>query len=205
VTADVDFIGDSALAKELGQELGWRTWIPSLDDATSQTGKVTKRVQDGVKQVDFLSGVVGLTTKDIIRRAAELDVPSVGVVRVLHPVDVLDSRIQNLHLLPEKRNPAGIAQARLAIDVGRAFVQKVAAEDERAGLKLLERIADIARDIAGVQVFLLFGLDPLDAVPIESFRMSPKLHELRWPEIQGELARKRNAMRKLMQRRKARS
>ena len=29
------------------------------------------------------------------------------------PIDVLDSRIQNLHLLPEKRTDAGIAQARL--------------------------------------------------------------------------------------------
>jgi hypothetical protein len=36
-------------------------------------------------------------------------------LRVIHPLDVLDSRIQNLHLLLEKRNDAGIAQAQLAV------------------------------------------------------------------------------------------
>jgi hypothetical protein len=113
VTADADFIGDAALATTLGKRLGWQTWIPSLDDSTPQTGKVTHRTRSGeVKQVDFLSGVVGLTTKDLARRAIEMDIPDIGRLRVTHPVDVLDSRIQNLHLLPEKRNSAGIAQAR---------------------------------------------------------------------------------------------
>jgi hypothetical protein len=69
VTADADFIGDSGLAKDLGKHLGWQVWIPTLDDSTPQTGKVTHRTKNGeVKQVDFLSGVVGLTTKDLARR-----------------------------------------------------------------------------------------------------------------------------------------
>src|SRR5688572_29684431 len=88
VTSDADFIGDSTLAKELGRKLGWKTWLPTLDDATPQTGKVTQRLKDGrIKQVDFLSGIVGLTTKDVVRRAVELALPDVGPIRVLHPVD----------------------------------------------------------------------------------------------------------------------
>src|SRR5215207_884496 len=113
VKADADFIGDASLAKTLGEYLGWDTWIPALDDATPQTAKVTQRLKDGgIKQVDFLSGVVGLTTKDLDRRAVEVEVPGIGSLRVIHPIDVLDSRIQNLHLLPEKRNEHGLAQAR---------------------------------------------------------------------------------------------
>src|ERR1700729_4191841 len=168
VTADADFIGDSALARHLG----WQIWIPALDESTPQTGKVTHRMKSGeVKQVDFLSGVVGLTTKDLVRSAIEMEVPDIGQLRVIHPLDVLDSRIQNLHLLPEKRTDAGIAQARLAVDVVRAFIRReVATRDERAGLKLLERVADIASDIAAVRVFLLYGIDPLKAVPLEDFR-----------------------------------
>src|SRR5688572_20479929 len=51
VTADVDFIGDSALAQKLGRRLGWKTWVPSLDDATPNTGKVTQTlVGGGIKQ-----------------------------------------------------------------------------------------------------------------------------------------------------------
>lgn len=199
VTADADFIGDAVLAKTLGKRLGWDTWIPALDDATPQTGKVSHRLKSGgVKQVDFLSGVAGLTTKDLFRRAVEMEVPEVGHLRVIHPIDVLDSRIQNLHLLPEKRTDAGIAQARLAVDVARAFIQQeVAARSERTGLKLLERVAEIASESAAVRIFLLYGIDPLDAVPLEDFRTTSALHKVRWPQIVAEVGEKRETLRKL--------
>jgi hypothetical protein len=199
VTADADFIGDSLLAKTLGKHLGWQTWIPALDDSTPQTGKVTHRTKSGgVKQVDFLSGVVGLTTKDLARRAIEMDLPDIGRLRVIHPIDVLDSRIQNLHLLPEKRNDAGISQARLAVDIARAFIQReVGIRGERTGLKLLERVAEIAADIAAVRVFLLYGIDPLKAVPLEDFRTTSALHKVRWPQIVAEVTEKRESRRKL--------
>ena len=200
VTADADFIGDSLLAKDLGKRLGWQTWIPALDDATPQTGKVTHRTKSGaVKQVDFLSGVVGLTTKDLARRAIDMEVPDIGRLRVIHAVDVLDSRIQNLHLLPEKRTNAGIAQARLGLDVACEFIRReVATRGERAGLKLLERVAAIAGDMAAVRVFLLYGIDPLKAVPLEDFRTTSALHKVRWPQIVSEVADKRESLRKLL-------
>jgi hypothetical protein len=198
VTADADFIGDSVLARDLARRLGWQIWIPTLDDSTPQTGKVTHRTKSGVKQVDFLSGVVGLTTKDLARRAIELEIPEIGHLRVIHPIDVLDSRIQNLHSLPEKRTDAGIAQARLAVDVARAFIRReVATRDERAGLKLLERIVDIAGDIAAVRVFLLYGIDPLKGVPLEDFRTTSALHKVRWPEVVAEVGEKRELLRRL--------
>jgi hypothetical protein len=199
VTADADFIGDSVLAKDLAKHLGWQIWIPALDDSTPQTGKVTHRTKSGkVKQVDFLSGVVGLTTKDLARRAVELEMPEIGHLRVIHPIDVLDSRIQNLHLLPDKRTDAGIAQARLAVDVVRAFIRReVATRDERAGLKLLERVADIACDFAAVRVFLLYGIDPLKGVPLEDFRTTSALHKVRWPQIVAEVGEKRESLRRL--------
>jgi hypothetical protein len=202
VTADADFIGDSALAKDLARSLGWQIWIPTLDDSTPQTGKVTHRTKNGqIKQVDFLSGVIGLTTKDLIRRAIEMEMPNIGHLRVIHPIDVLDSRIQNLHLLAEKRTDSGIAQGRLAVDVARAFIrQEVATRDERAGLKLLERVADIARDTAAVRVFLLYGVDPLKAIPLENFRTTSSLHKVRWPQIVAEVSQKRESMRKLSSR-----
>lgn len=86
VTADADFIGDSVLAMDLAKRLGWQIWIPALDDSTHRTGKVTQRTRSGqVKQVDFLSGVIGLTTKDLVRRAIEMQIPDIGHLRVIHP------------------------------------------------------------------------------------------------------------------------
>ena len=207
VTSDADFIGDATLARELGSELGWKVWIPALEDATPQTGKVTRRLANGtVKQVDFLSGVVGLTTKDLNRRAVELEVPSIGLLRVIHPIDVLDSRIQNLHLLPGKRTAAGIAQASLALGVVRSFIRaEIGMRGERAALRLLERIAEIALDFAALQVFLLYAIDPLAAVPIDAFRTSSALHRQRWPQLCKEASRRRAALRRSMAGRVTRS
>jgi hypothetical protein len=203
VTADADFIGDADLATQLGERLRWTTWIPALEDSTPQTGKVTHRLRGGgVKQVDFLSGVAGLTTKDLMRRAVELEVPELGRLRVIHPVDVLDSRIQNLHLLPEKRTSQGIAQAILAVGVVSAFIrERIATRGERPALKLLERVADIAGDIAAVRVFLLYGIDPLAAVPIEEFRTSTTLHRKRWPQLVADVEAKRATLGRLVSKR----
>jgi hypothetical protein len=68
---------------------------------------------------------------------------------------------------------------------------------ERVGLKLLERIADIAADIAAVRVFLLYAIDPLKAVPLEDFRTTSALHKVRWPQIVSEVSQKRESLRKL--------
>jgi hypothetical protein len=119
-------------------------------------------------------------------------------LRVIHPVDVLDSRIQNLHLLPGKRTAAGIAQARLAVDVAREFIRReVDTRGERVALKLLERVAEIAGDMAAVRVALLFDIDPLQAVPLEDFRTTSALHKVRWPQIVAEVTNKRESLRKL--------
>lgn len=197
VTADADFIGDADLARDLSEHLGWQIWVPSIDDATPQTAKVTHRLKGGlVKQIDFLSGVAGLTTKDLARRAIEMEIPGVGRLRVIHPIDVLDSRIQNLDLIAAKRTKAGIAQASLAVDVARAFIrQEIQTRGERAALKLLERIVEITVDIAALRVHLRYGIDPLAAVPLEDFRTTPALHKVRWPRIVADVSQRRDRLR----------
>jgi len=124
--------------------------------------------------------------------------PISSVIPLSLKISPLDSRIQNLHLLPEKRSEAGIAQARLAVDVVRAFIRReIVTRDERAGLKLLERVADIASDLSAVRVFLLFGIDPLKAVPLDDFRTTSALHKVRWPQIIGDVDAKRESLRKV--------
>ena len=66
VTSDADFVGAAQVARDLWRSLkpmGWRYWQPSADDATSQTAKLTKRIEgQGIKQIDFLGSIVGLKT-----------------------------------------------------------------------------------------------------------------------------------------------
>ena len=166
------FVGSAQVARELSQSLkpmGWRYWQPSLDDATSQTAKLTKRIEgQGIKQIDFLGSIVGLKTEGITQRAIVLNLADGTHVRVLHPLDVLESRLKNLAELPSKRNPQGIAQAHLAIDVVRCFLEHLLREESsRRLLNAIERVARMAQEKSLEVVFHDYGLDLLTAVPAD--------------------------------------
>ena len=93
----------------------------------------------------------------------------------------------------------GSRRAGLSADVARPFIRvEIATRTERAALKLLQRVADIAGDIAAVRVFLLYGVEPLDAVPLEDFRTTSALHKVRWPRIRAEVGAQRESLRKVL-------
>ena len=185
ITSDADFIGSAQVAASLGRSLGWQHWVPSLDDATTQTAKLTKTVPGiGIKQIDFLSGIVGLETDRVERRAVTVTLPDGAMIRVLHPLDVLESRLRNLLSLPSKRNAAGVAQARLAIAVARRFLTMLAepGSEQRTVLDAVERIAQVAMDKRLLQVFADYDLDPLAAVPV-TLIAGEEFQSRRWPQI----------------------
>jgi hypothetical protein len=185
VTSDADFLGTKAHAKALGKALKWKVWLPNMDDGGGQTGKVTKLLPDGgIKQIDYLSGIVGLETARIQARAVEMTLPSGITIRVLHPLDVLESRLRNLHSLPSKRNAVGVAQAALAVEVVKAFFREVIAikGGTRTALSAAERVANMALDRDLVAVTAKYGIDPLDAVPASEID-SVAFQTQRWSQI----------------------
>jgi hypothetical protein len=185
ITSDADFIGTASEAKALGAALRWTVWLATMDDAGGQTAKVTKQIPGGgVKQVDYLSGIVGLDTAKIQARAVEALLPSGVTVRILHPLDVLESRLRNLVVLPSKQNAVGIAQAKLAIAVAGKFANAMldSRVESRTVLSAIERIVTIALDKVLIGVAVDYGLDVLGAVPASRIK-SPEFQTARWPRI----------------------
>jgi hypothetical protein len=184
VTTDVDFIGSSANAGALNKQLHWTMWKPSLDDATPQTAKLSKRVDNnGIKQIDFLHSIIGLDTKEIRKRAVAIDLPPNAKISILHPIDVLTSRLKNLQLLPEKQNEIGVAQAHLAIKTTSAFLETLLAPSHRRQLLTwVEHIAEIALDKSLGNTLDRYGLDPLKSIPAERIEV-PEFNTKRWPQI----------------------
>jgi hypothetical protein len=185
VTSDVDFIGTSQVAEELRKALNWNIWLPTMDDATEQTAKVTTLIPGGgVKQVDFLRAIVGLETDGIQARAVEATLPSGVVIRILHPLDVLESRLRNLQTLPPKRNTAGIAQAELGIAVVGKFLQSLleSGAETRSILDAVERVLQIALDKRLAKVAIDYDLDPFIAVPWSKIDV-PDFQARRWPQV----------------------
>lgn len=206
VTTDADFIGTSSIADAMQRSLGqpWKLRKGTMDDFGGQVAKVYAKTADGIKQVDFLSGIVGLDTAAIRRRAAAITLPDGVSIHVLHPLDVLESRLRNLDALPAKRNAIGVAQARLAVRVVRAFLEDYmdGGNDPRTVRQAIKRVEKIALDTRLAQVAITYDIDVLAAIPLERIAY-PRFHEQQWPRIVAQFERKREKYLKLQARRSA--
>jgi hypothetical protein len=197
VTMDVDFIGSNETAQRLQRSLGqpWKLRKAALDDFGPQIAKVYATLPgQGIKQVDFLSGIVGLDTDAIRRRASQLRLEDGTTVQLLHPLDVLESRLRNLDALPSKRNAIGVAQARLAVSVVRAFIEHYMNEagDPRTVRQAVKRVEKIALDPQLSRVTFTHDIDVLAAIPVDRLAYS-RFREEQWPRLLARLNTKRAA------------
>lgn len=197
VTSDADFVGGAPIARDLWKALkalGWKYWKPSPEDPTSQTAKLSKTVEgQGIKQVDFLHAIIGLKTEGIERRAALLALADGTRLRVLHPLDVLESRLQNLAQLPFKRTSQGAAQAELALEVVRGYLEEALREDSpRRLVDAIERVAHMARQRTLAGVLYDYKLDLLSVVPIDRVP-SADFRTRRWPQLAAAVEERRRA------------
>lgn len=195
VTMDADFIGTSDTAQALQRSLGppWKLRKATFDDAGEQAAKVYASVPgEGIKQVDFLSGIVGLDTKAVRKRASMITLADGVTVQLLHPLDVLESRLRNLDALPSKRNAVGVAQARLAVSVVRAFIENHmdTGGDLRTVRQSVKRVEKLALDTRLSRVAFTYDIDIIAAIPVGRI-VYPRFHEQQWPRVLARLERKR--------------
>jgi len=187
VTRDADFIGgaDAALIVKAG--LSNKDW--TLEQITPGApspviAQLTLQTRNGVKEIDFLGSIVGLHTADVRKRAVPLNLPNGSVVTVLHPLDVLASRLHNLVEIPEKRNDKGVAQAELAISIAGAFLRDtIAHRTERELFNQIERIRIIVTNDGVTAICRHYALDVFSCVPIDQIT-NENFKAVRWPQIQ---------------------
>lgn len=208
ISGDVDFIGSVSAANALGEKLNsrertgigskWKLYRVAPEDATPQTAKLGMTVPGlGVKEIDFLGSIVGLDTKDARDDAVEVTLSSGKTIGVLHPLDVLRSRLHNLASLASKRDEHGYAQARLAISVVTAFLRQQAAEaPKRELLDHVKEIREIALDKSLAKVYFECGFDVLSCVPVEQIE-DENFRQIRWPQILDEVREARVKQAKL--------
>lgn len=207
VTMDADFIGTSKAAQLLQRSLGppWKLRKGTLDDFGGQVAKVYSTVaEEGIKQIDFLSGIIGLDTAEVRKRASHLELADGTTIQLLHPLDVLESRLRNLDSLPSKQNAIGVAQARLAVSVVRAFIEHFMDEagDPRTVRQAVKRVEKLALDTRLSTVAFTYEIDVLAAIPAERLGY-PRFHEQQWPRVLEKLSRKRERFVALQARRNA--
>lgn len=203
ISADIDFIGSASAARTAGRALNrsggsWKLHEVDPGDATPQTAKLSLTVNDsGYKEIDFLGAIVGVNTDRVKTRAVQMKLPGISRgVKIIHPLDLLASRLHNLADIPGKRDAQGVAQAHLAISVVRAFISQAHGTlQERDVFPFVEEVRRIALNKKLARVYYEYGFDVLSAVPVELFR-SPDFISKRWPQIRALVAEQRESQAK---------
>jgi len=177
ISGDADFLGFVEHVKTFSDAIGGRPEYPSKHQMTALHGVVTKHTRGGEQiGVDVLRSVVGIDSHGVKQRAIEVHHPSDPALRfkVMNPIDCMVSRFENLRKLREKQNEVGVWQGNISIAVCHAYLEKlIALADERQAIRVATRILGVAGTAPGLQAFRNYGLEPLDAIPIDRFASRP--------------------------------
>jgi hypothetical protein len=175
ISHDTDFLVSSAadrgMVDRFAKAIGGSAHYPHQKALTSLVGQASLDVSaEEAVNVDVIHAVVGLRAGQVRERAVKAMLGKHAFL-VMHPLDVLQSRLSNLHQLSDKQNPKGVMQLSMAIDVAREFLRHEAAASEavrtarRSPLQgYVSAIERMAVQDAGRKVARRFGLHVADAI-----------------------------------------
>jgi hypothetical protein len=185
VTIDADFLTVSAddgdIVINVASAIGGISKVNPAHVMSALVGTVEKALGGGqFVSFDFIFKVFGMGEAGVRKRSHAVEMLG-ATVRVMDPLDVLESRLKNLYALPEKQTTNGVDQLRCAIEVMRVLQDREAlAWDEHGAL--IEAIARFAREDAGRKVAARFGVHVADAV-IRPINAPTNFLQKRWPQV----------------------
>lgn len=204
VSRDVDFFTrDPANSRPLtvfARAIGGRAEIQEAEALTALVGSAIAPAHDDlIYNVDLLHSVIGLDRAHVEANAVSAPLPGLDTtVRVMHPLDVLQSRNANLHVLKEKQDEAGRRQLQLAIEVARAWLEEqIDALERQEGLSQRERERAIFDVIGAVDQYSAedaarknaerYGIFLADAIP--AWRIaSPLFWSKQWQFLRARMS-----------------
>lgn len=179
VTTDVDFLSSIDYALKLAHALGARFTASDQRAMTALVGQVRIPAASGLAyNVDILHQMYdtgGLAksaafTRRARARASEVQLEDLRTIRILHPIDVLASRIQNAAGLAQAKGPHVVTQARWSVKVARRAMQQLsrhsAQQVDRPGA-LAAEIFRLAISRAGRAVHRDHGIEVAHAIPFD--------------------------------------
>ena len=192
VSEDIDFFGDAALAREASKAWGGHTRKAGMEDHTPNSALVLVEIHGQTHQIDFMSQILGVQANELEAWAATIEVDE-KKFRVMHPLHVLQSQLENVYGMLDRRRmgPRAVSRTRLAVRVAERSIRGyLNGGDIRAALKAAERVSEIAATRAGLRAWHVDGLDLLTAIPSHS-KWPTEFLEKRLPQIRDLLSKQR--------------
>jgi len=189
ISDDADILGTRDDLKSIALKAKGIAEYEPQHSLSALIGHVTIPISEELfVNVDVLYKVVGIKADQVRDHASTGELGDVRF-RVMHPIDVLISRTENLATLTEKQNDEGITQLRLAIMVSAQYIKELSEHPEggqKHAMKVIERVVKLAKSGSGRKCAKQFGARFLDALP--GFAISNvSFQQTRWPQIVEEL------------------
>lgn len=193
VTIDTDILGDLNSLDQLsigliksGESITPKKQTPKVISAL--VGVITIHNDDDVSTIDVIHKIAGMDKHAVIRRAVELTLKET-TFKVMHPIDVMESRLRNVSMFEDRRsNPRYILQCELSCQVVSAYLSRLISDgQENLALKAVEAIVIIAKTEPGKMARKL-GIDLFDFIPLAEFKNENFL-AIRAPQLRGEIPR----------------
>lgn len=199
-SSDVDFLGSIPEVQACAKKLGGTVVYPSPDQInTPEVGVVHCVINDKRLKIDFLGYLAGLNSSEVRKSAISIDVAGV-VLRVMHPIHVVESRLANILQL-RRQDSLAMRQMRVSIIVIAEFLRRAARIGPKTALKMIEQVFEITAYRDGIKLWHDFSIDIFDAIrPFDGLAKEFKAKRL--PQMQ-ELLQERRERHKMIQARVA--
>jgi hypothetical protein len=205
VSRDVDFFtpnaGNAAPLSAFAEALGGIAELTDMKSLSALIGSaIAPAKEEGrIYNVDLLHRVIGLQRDHVDKNSVTVPIPGSKVrLRVMHPLDVLQSRSANLHTVREKQDETGQQQLRLAILVAREFLEQqidaieLALSDSeqqrrRAVLREIRVVSEYSSEDAAKKNAARYGIHLADAIPAWRIR-SDTFWKKQWPFLRERMS-----------------
>jgi hypothetical protein len=151
VSLDADFLGHRQHVKMMADIVAGKTQYPPQRAMTILCGQIfiVDKTAQTFMNIDVIHRIGNMDSDAVRKRATTASVEG-NKFLVMHPLDVLVSRVENYRGILDKRNRNGLRQIELSIEVASRFVIEAQMRNEAIALKAIEKIAETARCPAGV-------------------------------------------------------
>lgn len=180
ISNDGDTLGTVKQADRLAEALRATLLVPAPEELTSLVAQLRIPVAEGtVRNIDVLHLLYttnGLKksnefTRRVQRNAVTVQLEPGLALRIMHPLDVLESRAHNAVGLLEEKGEHVVTQARWAIEVARLALKRLAlapaADTKRIGVHV-QRVFRLWKSSVGQRLWSEHELCVLDAVDSEA-------------------------------------
>lgn len=195
ISLDADFIGTGPTLVALASGMHGKAQWQSRRAISALIGCIAvPKDANQFLNIDVLKDLFGLDANKVAARSIAVDI-SERTVRIMHPIDVLESRVANFAGLKSKQDDGGANQVRLATAMIAHYIQS-AMTDEKFAIKCLEHVFDVAKRHQKKRIFVDYGLDlfaPMDIIASLDFTTphGRQFKEMRYPRLLDEMGKRR--------------